>query len=75
MKSPDPVKRGLALQTLLCLARSAECPPEPGRIIALLYPLLDDPSEIRTFQDGSFVRCKIDHMAGELLRVLHQSLP
>lgn len=69
LKSPDTVKRGLALRTLLWLARSPQSLPEPGRLAPLLHPLLDDPSEFRTFQDGSFVHCKIDSMAEELLRL------
>ncbi len=65
LKSSDPVKRGLALKTLLWLAPDAL--PEPGRLAPLIRPLLDDPSQIRTFQDGSFVHYKIDSMARELL--------
>jgi hypothetical protein len=66
LKSTDPVKRGLALKTLLWLAPNGL--PEPGLLAPLIHPLLDDPSQIRTFQDGSFVHYKIDGMAKELQR-------
>ena len=102
LKSPDPVKRGLALRTLLLLAadasrsveilsaakRAAKQPsPPPGPVpgadpgaaanltggpgsqalAPLLLPLLEDQSEIRIFQDGSFVEHKIRRLASELL--------
>lgn len=70
LQSPDPVKRVLSLQTLLHLSRSREDPPEPDRLIALLRPLLEDPSEIRSYRDGSFVQLRIDSLAGELLSCL-----
>ncbi len=77
LKSRDPVKRGLALRTLLFLAagasRAAEQPsPHEGgleldRLLPLLVPLLDDQSEIRIFQDGSFACHKIRGLASDLL--------
>jgi hypothetical protein len=67
VQSPDPVKRGLALRTLLWLARFPENLPEPGRLLPLLPPLLDDPSEVRTFQDGEMVCYNIGAMARELM--------
>jgi hypothetical protein len=69
LNSPDPVKRGLALRTLLFLA--AQPPPqgrlELDRLTPLLVPLLEDQSEIRIFQDGSFAEHKIGQLASELL--------
>lgn len=70
LQSPDPVKRGLALQTLLYLARSPESPLEPRRLIGLVRPLLGDASEMGTFRDGSLVQSTIGSLAGELLHVL-----
>jgi hypothetical protein len=102
LKSPDPVKRGLALRTLLLLAagasrsvdilsaarRAAEQPSlppvpapdaDPGAaaslargpgsqaLTPLLLSLLEDQSEIRIFQDGSFAEHKISRLASELL--------
>jgi hypothetical protein len=94
LKSPDPVKRGLALRTLLFLAAGAsraveilpearltskpaggpgsQAPPPQGgleldRLTPLLVPLLEDQSEIRIFQDGSFACHKISLLASELL--------
>ena len=67
LKSPDAVKRGLALRTLLWLARSREWLPEPGRLAKLFDPMLEDQSAVRIFQDGSFVQYGIDSMARELL--------
>ncbi len=67
LKSCDPVKRALALKTLLWLAPFEKSHPQPEALAALLAPLLDDPAEVRTFQDGSFVHLKIGAMAGELL--------
>jgi hypothetical protein len=77
LKSPDPVKRGLALRTLLFLEAGASwaaeqpSPPEGrlelDRLTPLLVPLLEDQSEIRIFQDGSFACYKIGRLASELL--------
>ncbi|MFZ0931941.1 MAG: DVU0298 family protein [Syntrophobacteraceae bacterium] len=81
LKSPDPVRRGLALRTLLFMAvqpplKSAPDPDpgaaanmagDPAAIAPLLVPLLEDQSEIRIFQDGSFAEHKIGHLASELL--------
>ena len=102
LKSPDPLKRGLALRTLLFLAggasrsvdilsaaRRADEQPSPPPVPApdadpgaaanlaggpgsqaltpLLLPLLEDQSEIRIFQDGSFAEYKISRLASELL--------
>jgi len=90
-KSPDPVKIGLALRTLLVLAagaprgvvgaaeilpaarRAAEQPSPPDsrleldRLSPLLVPLVEDQSEIRIFQDGSFACHKICRLASDLL--------
>ena len=74
LKSSDTVKRGLALKALLWLARS-ENVPEPGRLAPLLRPLQADPSEIRTFQESSFVRLKIGRMSRELLSLPGFSSP
>ncbi len=92
LNSPDPVKRGLALRTLLSLAgavpagaSSSVCVSfrlsgrkgsqsslrrgrlELDRLAPLLAPLLEDRSEIRVFQDGSFAEHKIGRLASELL--------
>ena len=83
LNSPDPVKRGLALRTLLSLAQQQaaanlaggpgyQAPPPQGRLeldrlTPLLVPLLEDQSEIRIFQDGSFACYKISRLAAELL--------
>ncbi len=74
LKSPDPVKRGLALRTLLFLAAGASRTGERAveilpttRLTPLLVPLLEDQSEIRIFQDGSFACHKISRLASELL--------
>ena len=39
----------------------------------LLVPLIEDQSEIRIFQDGSFVEYKICRLASELLTRLQNS--
>jgi hypothetical protein len=102
LKSPDPLKRGLALRTLLFLAggasrsvdilsaaRQADEQPSPPPVPApdadpgtaanlaggpgsqaltpLLLPLLEDQSEIRIFQDGSFAEYKISRLASEVI--------
>ena len=80
LKSPDPVKRGLALRTLLfleagphpvspLLSAAANLAGGPGSqaLTPLLVPLLEDQSEIRIFQDGSFACYKIGRLASELL--------
>ncbi|MDR3568464.1 MAG: hypothetical protein P4L43_10590 [Syntrophobacteraceae bacterium] len=67
LQAGDPVKRGLALKTLLLLAGSSEKLPEPGRLAPLLRLLSGDPSEIRLFEDGAFSPYKIGDMAGKLL--------
>lgn len=78
LKSPDPVKRGLALRTLFFLTVGAH-PRSPllsaaanlaggsTALTPLLVPLLEDQSEIRIFQDGSFACHKISRLASELL--------
>ena len=75
LKSPNPMKRGLALRTLLFIVPQ---PPKAAAILAggpaALVPLLDDRSEIRIFQDGSFVEYKICRLASQLLTRL-QSFP
>ena len=104
LKSPDRVKRGLALRGLLFLAPSWGNPAkrrtgtkgpgtgkragrgpdtegpcslpdglEPGRLAALLTPLLEDRSKIRVFQDGSFAEYKICGLASELFERLKHS--
>ncbi len=85
LKSPDPVKRGLAVRTLLFLAEEHEDqtqpPPQaaanlagsPTALAPLLVPLLEDQSEIRIFQDGSFAEHKICRLASELLDRLKAS--
>ncbi len=99
LKSPHPVKRGLALRTLLAVgpqpgwalpsaAHGAVGPPakpataegsgghpggSPAALAELLVPLLEDRSEIRIFQDGSFVEHKICRLASELLTRLQDS--
>ncbi len=72
LQSPDPVKRVLSLQTFLHLSRSPGCPPLPDRLLALLSPLLEDPSEMRSYRDGSFVQLRIDRLARELLANLEK---
>ena len=71
LKSPNPVKRGLALRTLLAVRP----PPKPAAsaMAELLAPLLEDQSEIRIFEDGSFVEHKICRLASELLTRLQNS--
>ena len=71
LKSPNPVKRGLALRTLLAVGPPAE--PAASASAEILVPLLEDPSEIRIFQDGSFVEEKICRLASELLTRLQNS--
>lgn len=71
LKSPHPVKRGLALRTLLAVGPPAE--PAASALAEILVPLLDDPSEIRIFQDGSFGEEKICRLASELLTRLQNS--
>jgi hypothetical protein len=71
LNSRDPVKRALALKALLWVAKSCVKLPEPrARLAPLIRPLLNDPSEFRTFQDGSFVCGSIAGLAGELLSLL-----
>ncbi len=81
LKSPDPVKKGLALRTLLFMnarqqpkpvayadsGASANIACDPATMTPFLVPLLEDQSEIRIFQDGSFAEYKIRHLASELL--------
>jgi len=78
LNSPDPVKRGLALRTLLFLtagphprsplpSAAANLADGPTALPPLLVPLLEDQSEIRIFQDGSFACHKISRLALELL--------
>ncbi len=88
LNSPDPVKRGLAVRTLLFLAegpqgkdarmrRAADAETrglEFDRLAPLLSPLLEDPSEIRIFQDGAFEEHKISRLASELIDRLAQGL-
>ncbi len=79
LKSHDPVKRGLALRTLLVIV--CQPPPEaaanlaggPTALAALLAPLLDDQAEIRIYQDGAFFEYKICRLASELLTRLQTS--
>ncbi len=66
LKSPNPVKRGFALRLLLMLSRTPENLPEPARITPLLQPLAADARELRTYEEGAFVRYKISAMAAEL---------
>ncbi|MGO9312103.1 MAG: DVU0298 family protein [Syntrophobacteraceae bacterium] len=99
LKSPHPVKRGLALLTMLAVVPQpgwavpsalpgAVVPPatpaaaeglngHPGcgltALAELLVPLIEDQSEIRIFQDGSFVEYKICRLASELLTRLQNS--
>jgi len=74
LNSPDPVKRGLALRTLLFMAaaNSAGCAGSQA-LAPLLVPLVDDQSEIRIFQNGFFVEHKIGRLASELLDRLKAS--
>jgi hypothetical protein len=81
LKSPDPVKKGLALRTLLFMTARQQPKPvpyadsgasaniacDPATMTPFLVPLLEDQSEIRIFQDGSFAEYKIRHLASELL--------
>ncbi|MGC9196187.1 MAG: DVU0298 family protein [Syntrophobacteraceae bacterium] len=67
LKSPNPVKRGLALRILLILSQTPENLPEPGRISPLLQPLPADVCELCTYEEGAFVRYKISAMAKELM--------
>jgi hypothetical protein len=71
LKSPHPVKRGLALRTLLAVGPPAK--PSVSALAEFLVPLLEDQSEIRIFQDGSFVEHKICRLASELLARLKNS--
>jgi hypothetical protein len=74
LKSPDPVKRGLAVQTLLLLVdlplSRLELDPSAALLLA---PLLQDQSEIRIFRDGSFEEHKIGVLASELFKRLTSS--
>ena len=76
LKSDDPMKRGLALRTLLFLAADASraggravaiLAGGPAALAPLLLPLTEDRSEIRIFEDGSFAEYKIRHLASQLL--------
>ena len=83
LNSPDPVKRGLALRGLLFLAPKQETEAHSGRhpaawgfdrLETLLAPLIEDRSEIRVFQHGSFVEYKIRRLASDLLERHKSSL-
>jgi hypothetical protein len=67
LKSPDPVKRGLALLTLLSMARLIPVSADPKAMSLLLQ----DQSVIRIIQDGSFTEYKISSLASELFDRLH----
>ena len=73
LKSPDPVKRGLAVLTLLLLVDSPLSRLELALPAPLLEPLLQDRSEIRIFLDGSFKKHKISRLTSELLERLKSS--
>jgi hypothetical protein len=87
LKSPHPAKRVLALRTLLAVGPqpgwalpsavpgAVRPPPKPAgsAMVELLAPLLGDQSEIRIFEDGSFVEHKICRLASELLTRLQNS--
>ncbi len=73
LKSADAVKRGLAVLTLLLLADSSLSSLELAPTVRLLTPLLQDRSEIRIFQHGSFEKHKISGLASELLERLKSS--
>ncbi len=83
LKSPNPARRGLALRTLLAVGPPARpAAPKvlnghpgcgPSALAELLEPLLGDQSEIRIFEDGSFVEHKICRLASELLTRLQNS--
>ncbi|MGA2225212.1 MAG: DVU0298 family protein [Syntrophobacteraceae bacterium] len=83
LKSPHPVKRGLALRTMLAVvppdgpAAAEGLNGHPGcgltALAELLVPLLEDQSEIRIFQDGSYVEHKICRLASELLTRMQNS--
>jgi len=70
LKSSDPVKKGLALKTLLFLAESSRGVLGLDRLTPLLEPLLQDQSQIHIFQDGAFAEYKIHNLASELLERL-----
>ena len=70
LNSPDPVKRGLALRTLLLLHKGGL---DLGRLATLLGPLLEDQTQIRIFEDGVFVEYKTCRLASELLDRLSDS--
>jgi hypothetical protein len=71
LNSPDPVKRGLALRTLILLSESHIGRLQLDPAARLLPALLDDQSEIRIFQDGAFEEHKICSLATELLNSLN----
>jgi hypothetical protein len=71
LNSPDPVKRGLALRTLLFMvAQPSWSGIETERLEPLIAPLLEDQTAIRIFQDGAFVEHKIGRLAAQLLSML-----
>jgi hypothetical protein len=64
LNSPDPVKRGLALRTLLLLRQGGL---DLGRLAPLLGPFIEDQTQVRVFEDGVFVEYKISRLASKLL--------
>ncbi len=67
LRSRDPVKRGLALRTLLLLAEKSRGTVETERMRPLVLPLIEDQTQISVFQDGAFVEHKIACLASQLL--------
>jgi hypothetical protein len=73
LMSPDPVKRGLAVLTLLSLTGYSSVRSELNRHEALFKSLLQDQSDIRIFKDGSFEEYSISRLASELLEKIASS--
>ena len=67
LKSPDRVKRGLALLTLLLVVEKFRGAVDTERVEALVVPLLEDQTQIRIFQNGAFVEHEIACLASQLL--------
>lgn len=70
LESPDPVRRGLALLTLLSVAKVIPVSADPKAMSLLLK----DQSVMRVFQDGSFTEHKISSLATELFDLRYFSL-
>ena len=73
LNSPDLVRKGLALRTLLFLVDSSPGSLDLSLQAALPAPLLQNQSQIRIFQDGSFEVYTIGGLASKLLERLTSS--